>query len=263
VKTIYEASNAVEAHMLQDLLQQEGITTYMRGAHLQGAVGELPAAGLVRLEADEADYAAAREVIQRWESVQPAEVSTRSQAPGPAKGWRYFLAGLLLGGLLIYISFRLPAAENGNDHNRDGVVDEKWTYSLNGTLLKYEMDRNLDGKIDFRGGYDYRGLMDKAESDDNFDGVFESRTRYQASNAQLSEVDTDADGYPDLRWLYKHGVLTTAEYMDPATGRVLRLEQLSLGKLVSADIDTDKDGVLDTRLIYDKLGAVVATEQIR
>lgn len=263
MKTIYEASNAVEAHMLLDLLKQEGITAYMRGAHLQGAIGELPAAGLVRLEADEADYAAAREVIQRWEAIQPDDASTRNQVPSPSKGWRYFLAGLLLGGLSIYLSFRLPAAENGNDHNRDGVVDEKWTYAANGTLLKYEMDRNLDGKVDFRGGYDHRGLMDKAELDDNFDGVFESRTRYQGSNAQLSEVDTDADGYPDLRWIFKNGVLTTAEYMDPATGRVLRLEQLSLGKLVSADIDTDKDGVLDTRLTYDKLGAVVATEQIR
>ena len=249
MKTFYEASNAVEAHMLLDLLKQEGITAYMRGAHLQGAIGELPAAGLVRLEADESDYAIAREVIQRWEAIQPDDASARNQTPSPSKGWRYFLAGLLLGGLSIYTSFRLPAAENGNDHNRDGVVDEKWTYAPNGTLLKYEMDRNLDGKIDFKGEYDHRGLMDKSESDDNFDGV--------------SEVDTDADGYPDLRWIYKSGVLTTAEYMDPATGRVLRLEQLSLGKLTSAEVDTDKDGVLDTRLAYDKLGAVIATEQIR
>lgn len=263
MKTIYEASNAVEAYMLLDLLKQEGITAYMRGAHLQGAIGELPAAGLVSLEADESDYATAREVIQRWEAIQPDDASTRNQTPSPSKGWRYLLAGVLLGGFFTYLAFRLPAAENGNDHNQDGVVDEKWTYSLNGTLLKHEVDRNLDGKIDFRGGYDRRGLMDKTESDDNFDGVFESWTRYQGSNAQLSEVDTDADGYPDLRWIFKSGVLTAAEYMDPTTGRVLRLEQLSLGKLASAEVDTDKDGVLDTRLIYDKLGAVITTEKIR
>jgi tRNA nucleotidyltransferase/poly(A) polymerase len=45
MKTIYQAVNAIEAHMLRDLLAQEGLSPVIQGEHLQGAVGELPAAG--------------------------------------------------------------------------------------------------------------------------------------------------------------------------------------------------------------------------
>lgn len=48
-RTVYEAANAIEAQMLQDLLKQDGIATRIDGAFLQGAVGELQAGGLVRL----------------------------------------------------------------------------------------------------------------------------------------------------------------------------------------------------------------------
>lgn len=71
MKTVYKAGNALEAQMLLDLLKQDGITAHIRGAHLQGAIGELPAAGLVRLEVLEDDHARAREVIDRWEAANP------------------------------------------------------------------------------------------------------------------------------------------------------------------------------------------------
>ena len=49
MRTAYEASNAIEAHILQGYLEQEGIAVQVVGAYLQGAIGELPAHGLVRL----------------------------------------------------------------------------------------------------------------------------------------------------------------------------------------------------------------------
>jgi len=80
MRTLYQAGSAIEAHMLVDLLKQQGLSAEIHGEHLQGAIGELPAAGLVRLVVDEPDYAAAREVIERWETAQPAEV-TKTPAP--------------------------------------------------------------------------------------------------------------------------------------------------------------------------------------
>ncbi len=70
MKTLYEPSNALEAHMLHDLLQQEGIPSRVDGAYLQGAVGELPASGLVRLVVEDNDYEQARAVILRWEATE-------------------------------------------------------------------------------------------------------------------------------------------------------------------------------------------------
>ena len=63
MKTLYEAANAVEAHMLLDLLKQEGMEARIEGEALQGAMGGVPAAGLVRLVVDEDGYAPARALI--------------------------------------------------------------------------------------------------------------------------------------------------------------------------------------------------------
>ena len=68
MRTLYNASNAIEAQILQDVLAQEGIATHVLGALLQGGVGELPAGGMVRLMVDEADHDAGRAVVRRWET---------------------------------------------------------------------------------------------------------------------------------------------------------------------------------------------------
>jgi hypothetical protein len=68
MKTLYEAASLVEAHLLKDLLSQEGVPAVIHGEFLQGGMGELPAAGLVRLVVDDHHYVAGRAVIERWEA---------------------------------------------------------------------------------------------------------------------------------------------------------------------------------------------------
>jgi Putative prokaryotic signal transducing protein len=253
MKTLYEASNAIEAQMLLDLLQQEGLTAQIRGDYLQGAAGGLPAAGLVRLEIDEADYAKARTVIERWEAAQRAEPKPKPAARHPVVFYG-FLLGLAIGIAGCYIFYRAPSTRNGIDYNGDGSIDEKWTYALSGVLLKYEFDRNLDGKVDFISHFDANGLSTSAESDDDFDGVFETRLRYRNGSIEYSEVDTDGDGFADLRSHSANGVLSTIEYLSPKNGFPQRVEHYKLGKLISAQVDTDNDGKLDTEYTYDPLG---------
>ena len=262
MKTLYEAANAVEAHMLVDLLRQEGLVAQIRGEHLQGAIGQLPAQGLVRLVVDEADYPRAREAIERWEAAQQAGERS-SPAPGrPSRGVIGFLVGLVIGIGATYAVFRSPVTVDGIDYDRDGVLDEKWTYSPTGTILKVEIDRNLDKKVDYVAHYDRRGLIESAESDDDFDGTFETRIRFRDGNVELYEVDTDHDGYFDRRSHYANGILVTTEIINPSTGLPLRVEHFKLGVLVSAEIDTDDDGTLDTSLAYTPLGEVAARELI-
>jgi hypothetical protein len=260
MKTLYEASNAVEAHMVLDLLKQEGLSAQLHGEHLQGAIGELPAAGLVRLVIDEADFARARAVVEQWDAAQPKEPTPRP-AQRKSRGLGLFLLGMLVGVGAAYAFHRSPAGSDGVDHNRDGLLDEKWIYSSSGTVLKNEVDRNLDRKVDYIGRFE-RSVLESVETDDNFDGVFEGRTRYRHGNAEVSEIDTDGDGFPDLRWYFTNGVQSSAEYLNPSTGLPLRVETVVLGKVTQADVDTDKDGTLDTRQLYSPLGELRATQAL-
>lgn len=107
MKTVYEAGSAIEAHMLTDLLKQAGIRAWVRGEHLQGALGELPAAGLVRLEVDEADVLPARALLTQWEAEQPpaAPASPRPPVAGARRGGGWLmplLLGLALGWVLAH-----------------------------------------------------------------------------------------------------------------------------------------------------------------
>jgi hypothetical protein len=67
MRTLYNASNAVEAQILKDVLGQEGVEAVVLGAHLQGAVGELPPGSLVRLVVDDGSWDAGRAIVARWE----------------------------------------------------------------------------------------------------------------------------------------------------------------------------------------------------
>jgi hypothetical protein len=261
MRTLYEAANAVEAHMLLDLLRQQGIEAQIRGEHLQGAVGDLPAAGLVRLEIEDERYGAARAVIDEWEAMQPpAPVASRAGRPARL---RWLMLGIVLGAGGLYGLVRTPVSTEGIDYDRDGRVDETWTYSARGTALKMESDRNHDGKVDYVLDFDERGLVMAAESDDDFDGRFETRYTFVDGNVETSRSDTDGDGFLDLRSYYRHGVLERSEHLEPLHGRLRRVEHYRLGKLVTADVDTDGDGELDVTLEYSGLAEVLSRRPYR
>jgi hypothetical protein len=260
MKTLYEPANVLEAHMLHDLLKQEGISSRVDGAYLQGGVGELPAAGFVRLVVDDADYARARSVIERWEAT---EISEPSTAPGrPTNAFAAGLAGLLAGALAAYAFFHVPARTDGRDYNHDGQLDERWNYSAHGAFLGTRVDRNLDGKVDYIDHADSRGELESAESDDDFDGVFETTYRFRAGSVESSESDTDGDGVIDLRSAFNHGVLASEEHIDPYTARPTRVDHYRLGRVTHSELDSNGDGTLDTRRSYSTSGKVVREEAI-
>lgn len=254
MRTVYEAANAVEAHMLADLLKQEGLQAHVRGEHLQGAAGGLPVAGLVRLDVDEASHDRARALIAQWEATQVPPGPKERPAPARFARTKVFMAGLALGVVGTWAFLRAPATSDGIDHNRDGVIDERWIYSASGTAMRYEADRNLDKKVDLRQEFNERGQIASSESDDDFDGVFETRTRYRNSNVEVSESDFDRNGIPEVRWNHENGVLRGIETIVATRGLPSRVDRFEGNRIVSTDLDTDDDGKLDTRLIYSPMG---------
>lgn len=141
--------------------------------------------------------------------------------------------------------------------------DERWSYSASGIPLKLEMDRNLDGKVDYIQQHDASGNAESATSDDDFNGTFESRHRYTKGNIEVGETDRDGNGIPDVRSIYENGVLATEETILATSGRAFRVDRFKLGVRVSADVDTDSDGRLDTRIIFSPLGAEEGRSAIR
>jgi hypothetical protein len=116
MKMVYEAAHGVEAHMIADLLRQEGIPGMVQGEYLQGAVGGLPATGLVRVVVDEADYDRARRVIDHWSAAQAGEETHAPSPPLALAHWPYFAAGLLLGVFAAY------AGGLAGDSGRDAEI---------------------------------------------------------------------------------------------------------------------------------------------
>jgi Putative prokaryotic signal transducing protein len=261
MQTLYEAANALEAHMLRDLLKQQGIAAELHGEHLPGALGELPAAGLVRLVVDEADHPRARQLVEQWDAAQPAEPPLpRTRGAGQRLGAFALGLALGLGGAVAY--YRSPAGTDGRDHDRDGVVDDTWSLAASGQPLRRELDRNFDHRTDHVLHFDPSGEPRSAEADDDFDGRFETRERYLAGQVLQTETDTDGDGYPDLRSDYTDGVLSSVTRLNPATGLPLRVDHFRLGGLLTSEVDTDRDGVLDTRLHLDALGDAIRRERL-
>ncbi|MCB2018608.1 MAG: DUF2007 domain-containing protein [Hydrogenophaga sp.] len=263
MKTLYEAANALEAHMLADVLRQEGIVAQVLGGFLPGAAGELPAAGLVRLVVEEADYERGRAVIARWESTQVDDSPRKPDSLATRRSpWLWAAGGLIAGAGLCWAWLQVPVSQTEFDRNGDGRVDEHWEYSPANRAISAEFDRNFDGRMDLRVRYNEQNAPVSSESDDNFDGVFESRTRFQACQPLTMEVDTDGDRLVDSVTTFSFGVLATTRYLEPRSGRPTRIDHFRLGRLDFVERDTDLDGVLDVREHLNAFGQVTRTERL-
>jgi hypothetical protein len=86
---VYEASSAIDAHLLRGLLEQRGIPVHIVGEHLLGAMGDLPAHGLVGVLVPEAHAAEARAVAHLFETGSARAVIDPAESPDsePAPAW--------------------------------------------------------------------------------------------------------------------------------------------------------------------------------
>lgn len=68
MKSVYQAQNSLDAHLVKGLLQNHGIDAHVFGDFLQGALGELPAFGMVEVHVPPDDEAEARAIIKAFET---------------------------------------------------------------------------------------------------------------------------------------------------------------------------------------------------
>jgi hypothetical protein len=109
MRSVFEASSGLDAHMILNLLEQRGISGRIEGEYLQGGVGELQAMGFVRVLVAEEDYAEAKQIIGEWESIQPPDATPEPET-GTSVAIRTFLAGVFVGAAVMYWLLKVHAA---------------------------------------------------------------------------------------------------------------------------------------------------------
>jgi tetrahydromethanopterin S-methyltransferase subunit G len=250
MKTVFEASSGLEAHMILNLLQQHGIDCRIDGEYLQGGVGELQAMSIVRVLVDETDYDRARTVIDEWDATQVDNTviaTSAGRTTGIATG---IIIGLSIGAGLTIWAYNSPATVQGIDYNKDGLLDEKYFYRDN-RIVRTEIDRNLDGKTDAISYFNLKGLLYKAETDDDFDGTYETVYKYRRGNLHTQESDLDQDGHVDYLVYFNNGLLSEIIITGPDPDSPRKKQRYHMNKLVGADYDADGDGLYDVSYEYD------------
>lgn len=61
---LYAADDTIEAHLLKHMLEQQDIAAFVTGEHLEGAIGELPAGGVVDVWVLDQHLADAQDVLE-------------------------------------------------------------------------------------------------------------------------------------------------------------------------------------------------------
>ena len=77
MKIVYRAENIIDANLVKNALENEGIPAFVSGQYLTGAAGELPPLSLVNVMAAEIDWPRARDIAERID----AELAERRSAP--------------------------------------------------------------------------------------------------------------------------------------------------------------------------------------
>lgn len=99
----YRARDITEAHIVAGLLEANGIEAHVGGHYLQGAMGEIGAAGFSNVHVDDDDLYRARQLVSEYEETAG---TTGSDAPDdgydrPDHYARWFLLALAIAGLIL------------------------------------------------------------------------------------------------------------------------------------------------------------------
>lgn len=86
MRTVYEAANLIDAHLVRQALEAEGIPAFIRGEALTGGIGELGVFGLLAVMVPEAAWPQARALIEELAlgGAAEADQGETDESPGEA-----------------------------------------------------------------------------------------------------------------------------------------------------------------------------------
>lgn len=81
MRSVYEAANLIDAHLVRHALEDAGIGAFVRGEALTGGMGDLGVFGLVAVMVPEEQWQHAREVVEALGLGQAAASGEADDAP--------------------------------------------------------------------------------------------------------------------------------------------------------------------------------------
>jgi Putative prokaryotic signal transducing protein/RHS Repeat len=268
MQKIYSPADSAEAYMLVHLLEQSNIKAFVQGELLSGAIGGIPSNDLLRLNVADEDAEQARALILAWEKQQPVSQEPLSEARSPLSLTTIFVATFSLALGWFANEYWPPSKQPPNnspqkiDQNQDGKTDLIYQYlssdSQFPSAAKY--DNNFNGVFEYITEFDAKGIPYTGRGDIDEDGKYETIIRYTNGVLSQSETDTNNDSIADV---FYDEIKRVRNVDDLKSGKLKLIEQYNaLGLLVSAELDSDNDGVLDTRYTYDRFNQITATKKI-
>ena len=104
MKTIYRATDILEAHIVAGMLNAEGIEAEVAGFYQQGAVGQLAPQDFARVMLiDERDADRAERVIASYEARDPEPKGDEPDSDGDGGSGSRLAGWLLVGALLLFL----------------------------------------------------------------------------------------------------------------------------------------------------------------
>ena len=177
---------------------------------------------------------------------------------------QFSLPALIVGYLVAFAFHRTrpvpPMFEEREDHNGDHEPDA-FFYFTNGVVAKVAVDRNFDGKPDYFEWFE-KGIVHRFESDENFDGVIDLKSKCKWGLVATSRADTDFNGIDDLFLTYTNAILQEAIWRPNSSVSAGRIEKYVNGVKSEEWSDTNGDGVLDERVLFDAFGNTIKREPI-
>lgn len=267
MKIVFTTDNNLEAHMVKHFLEENGIRTDISGEALMGARGDLAANTPITISIiDENDFDRARKIIVNMDK----RNNETENAESTQYGKRHFILrtiplaiiSFLFGAILVYSALYVPPSAYEYDHNGDGKTDEILHYK-NGVISKIETDRNFDEKFDFYYDYDSKGQVFGSKSDDDFDGEFETISSYKNGNIEKTDKDLNKNGFPDVVFHYKNGVLSHAIFYYPASQIPAKKVEYKNDIAVRSLFDSDGDGAYDREYLYDGFEEIKTVRDIK
>jgi hypothetical protein len=270
--------NPIDAQVAAKHLEDAGVPVVVNSDDCGGLLPQLSIVGGYRLLVAEGDRQRAEEALReiahgfgikpgvpRGYSEPPSSLSSPLPKPKPhLMMLGLFALGILVGGMMHYAWTLGRAKYTGTDSrdlNNDGDPDAWWTYR-DGRCVELSLDRNFDGKRDqwttFEGEH-----SSSSRADDNFDGKVDQWYTYSNEVLTRWRFDVDRDGEPDGETLCALGIPTETKYDASNNLGYWKRDVYTNGALRESVIDTNRDGVLDQRVLFDPFGVILRIEPIK
>ncbi|HET8679755.1 MAG TPA: DUF2007 domain-containing protein [bacterium] len=249
MKHVYDARESLDAHMMADALERQGISAEVKG-EFDPLTHERPSVWIV----NDQDYDEAARIVEEVAQSNRTTLASKERVDRKRSRLSDVFGGFLLGVVasVVLYTFDIPDGikpPGRMDSNNDGVVDTWRERQFDGTI-EWAYDTNFDGKAD-EWTYYRDSKIQRGVSDSNFDGRSDSWRFYDPKGLQVrAEADVDFDGRVDMWESYKDGVLVEVAFDNDGDGKRDEWSRLERGRLVERMWSYFEDGIIDKKAIY-------------